>query len=145
MRIAVIGAGMAGLTLAHKLGTHSQVSLFEKSRGVGGRIASRRAEPYSFDHGAQFFKIDSQEFADFMSPLIEKGIIQSWKGRFAEFVGQNIINTRVWDEGLPHYVGVPSMNAIAKYLAQDLDIKLHTQIERIELDTEHEEEKKWLF
>ncbi|HIP78813.1 MAG TPA: FAD-binding protein, partial [Kiloniellaceae bacterium] len=43
-RIAVIGAGLAGLLCARRLqdaGLHPVV--FEKSRGLGGRLATRRA------------------------------------------------------------------------------------------------------
>ena len=52
-KIAIIGAGLSGLTAAHDLKEHANVTLYEKSRGVGGRLATRRAEPFSFDHGAQ--------------------------------------------------------------------------------------------
>jgi len=55
-RVAVVGAGIAGITAARTLaqaGWH--VIVFEKSRGAGGRIATRRTEWGGFDHGAQFF------------------------------------------------------------------------------------------
>lgn len=52
-KIAIIGAGLAGVTAANTLAPHYQVQLFEKSRGAGGRMSSRRFEPYQFNHGAQ--------------------------------------------------------------------------------------------
>lgn len=55
--IAIIGAGMAGLAAARALtqAGHS-ITLYEKSRGVGGRVATRRVEGCIFDHGAQNIK-----------------------------------------------------------------------------------------
>ena len=52
----IIGAGICGLTLAHKL-NHSSLIL-EKSQGVGGRIANRRIQDLGFDHGAPYLKDD---------------------------------------------------------------------------------------
>jgi len=54
--IAVVGAGMAGITCARTLQQAGhQVTVFEKSRGLGGRMATRDSAFGSFDHGAQYF------------------------------------------------------------------------------------------
>ena len=52
-RIAIIGAGLAGLSAARALTAagHTPV-VFEKSRGLGGRLATRRTEFGPIDHGA---------------------------------------------------------------------------------------------
>jgi renalase len=53
--IIIIGAGIAGLLLAQKLkGQGIETLILEKSRGVGGRIATRRIEDLGFDHGASY-------------------------------------------------------------------------------------------
>lgn len=130
-KIAIIGAGLSGLTAATVLKDHADITLFEKSRGVSGRIATRWADPYFFDHGAQFFKADSEEFKNFISPMISEGIIDLWHGRFVEFEHQKIINRRQWNDQPAHYVGVPGMNAIGKYLSQGLNIKLEVRIKSI--------------
>lgn len=127
-KIAIIGAGLAGITAANTLKQHAEVTIFEKSRGVGGRIATRRATPYCFDHGAQFFTIRTKEFKSFCTPMIEQGIIKSWDGNFVEIENKQITQRRSWNQDNPHYVGSPSMNAIAKYISNDLNIKLETQI-----------------
>ena len=55
----IIGAGVCGLSLAHKLSQRGEnVLILEKSRGVGGRIATRRIEEQGFDHGALYFPHD---------------------------------------------------------------------------------------
>ena len=56
-KIAVIGAGLAGITFACKMKGKFDVNVFEKSRGVGGRMSTREENQFTFDHGAQFFKI----------------------------------------------------------------------------------------
>ena len=58
--VAIIGSGMAGLTI-HGL-EHYNCTIFDRSRGVGGRITTRRAPPFQFDHGAPFFKAKSWAF-----------------------------------------------------------------------------------
>ncbi len=97
INIAIIGAGLAGLTAANILKNNANITLFEKSRGVGGRIATRRSEPYFFDHGAQFFKARSAEFKDLINPMIKQGIIQTWNDRFVEFENRKITTRRNWD------------------------------------------------
>ena len=74
-KIAVIGAGLAGLTVARELSQYHQVTVFEKSRGVGGRLATRYAGDYEFDHGAQFFTAKSPQFQAFLKPLIDQGVV----------------------------------------------------------------------
>ena len=66
--IAIIGAGIAGITLARQLQGSAKVSVFEKSRGFGGRMATRRHGSYQFDHGAQFFTARSKQFQKLDEP-----------------------------------------------------------------------------
>lgn len=129
--IAIIGAGLSGLTAANILNDYAEVTIFEKSRGVSGRMSTRRAEPYFFDHGAQYFKARTSEFKAFIDPMIKEGIIATWHARFVEFENKNIIQSKQWDEQYPHYVGVPGMNAIAKYLSQGLNVRLGVRVQSI--------------
>jgi renalase len=130
-KIAIIGAGLSGLTAANCLKKYADITIFEKSRGVSGRMSTRRAEPYFFDHGAQFFKARTDEFKMFIAPMLEKGIIERWDARFVEIENREIISKRQWGDKCPHYVGVKGMNAIASYLSQGLQIVLETRVELI--------------
>ena len=58
MQVAIVGAGMAGLAAARALQAQQawEITVYEKSRGFGGRVASRRRDGYIFDHGAQVIK-----------------------------------------------------------------------------------------
>lgn len=59
--VLIIGAGVSGLTLAHQLKVQQKkIMIIEKSKGIGGRIATRRAGDFTFDHGAQFLKFSTQ-------------------------------------------------------------------------------------
>lgn len=127
-KIAIIGAGLSGLTAAQLLKDYGDVTIFEKSRGVGGRMSTRRAEPYFFDHGAQFFTAKTKPFQAFIQPLLDQGIIEKWNARCVTFDGNNIIEKKTWNDGTPRYVGVPGMNQVAKFLAKDIDIQSNTRI-----------------
>ena len=60
---AVIGAGMAGITAARTLlKAGHRVTIFEKSHGAGGRMASRNTPYGSFDHGTQYFTVRNPDF-----------------------------------------------------------------------------------
>ncbi|MEM8682913.1 MAG: FAD-dependent oxidoreductase [Pseudomonadota bacterium] len=127
-RIAIIGAGLAGLVIARELQGRHELVLFEKARGVGGRMATRYAGEFRFDHGAQFFTARSSRFRRFLAPFIEDGTVARWQARFAEHTRSTITATRQWGDDYPHYVGAPGMNALPKRLAETLDVRLQTRI-----------------
>ena len=62
MKIAIIGSGIAGLSAARELRQNGvDVYLYEKSRGVGGRMSTRYAGDWEFDHGAQYFTAQDED------------------------------------------------------------------------------------
>lgn len=132
VKIAVIGAGLSGLTFSRLASSQCKISLFEKSRGVGGRLATRRAPPFSFDHGAQYFTVKNNAFMEFLKPMIDEGVIQTWRPKFVEIHGNKVIRETNWSDEYSHYVGTPSMNAIAKFLVKDIDINLESTITHLE-------------
>ena len=135
-KVAIIGAGLSGLVVARRLQGTADVHLFEKSRGAGGRMATRYAGEFEFDHGTQFFTARTKEFQAFLSPLIEAGIVADWSGPFAEFDHSELKSIRPWDEHYPHYVGTPRMNRIGKELSKELDIRFETTISGCHRDDE---------
>ena len=130
-RIAVIGAGIAGLTLARELTPLAGVEVFEKSHGYGGRMATRQAGLYQFDHGAQFFSAKSEAFAEFLQPHIERGYVARWDANFVEIDAGSIVSRRGWADGPAHYVATPRMSTLAKQMAAGLDIRLATRVTRL--------------
>jgi renalase len=105
--IAIIGAGMAGLMAARALRERgATVVVLEKSRGVGGRMATKRVGPAVFDHGAQFFTIRDRAMAEWLADWQARGVAVKWPG---------VANER--------WTGRPGMTAVAKRLSDGLDIK----------------------
>jgi renalase len=112
MKIAIIGAGIAGLTLARHLNPKYEITIFEKSKGLGGRMATRYDDEYEFDHGAQYFTARSQEFKDFLKPYIEKNIVTAWHPKVTTLEQGKKPYKRDWFE--PHYVATPRMTSLCK-------------------------------
>lgn len=106
MRIALLGAGLAGLAAARRLrAAGAAVRLYDKGRAPGGRVATRRAGGGQFDHGAQYFTAREPGFA---AALREAGAAP-------------------WPDA-ERFVGTPGMSALPRALAAGLDIALSRQI-----------------
>jgi renalase len=122
-RIAIIGAGMAGISCAHALQQQDlAVTLFDKSRGIGGRLATRRTDGGdSFDHGAQYITTRSADFSAFIDRLRHDGAAAEWQPRLGTDA-----------EHHPWFVGTPGMSALLKPLAEKLDIRLSTTVSTLE-------------
>jgi predicted NAD/FAD-dependent oxidoreductase len=121
-QIIIIGAGISALLAAKQLNDHGwPVKLLEKSRGVGGRMATRRYEQAVFDHGAQFFTTRQPLFKQCVDGWISDGVAQRWASGFTGWDG-----TR-GDDGHTRYRGHPGMNGIPKHIAHDLNIHLNTR------------------
>jgi renalase len=119
MRVAVIGAGIAGLTCAHELArADANVTVFEKSRGLGGRLATRRQGDLAFDHGAQFVTARSRPFVSFAQLAVRAGVLDAWRPRIAED-GRNQWPAPIED----WWIGTPGMSALVRPLARNLDIQ----------------------
>lgn len=129
-RVAVVGAGMAGLTAARTLHDHGlEVTVFDKSRGVGGRLATRRAASgVFFDHGAQYFTIRDPRFARYVCSWLDRGLVQPWEGRIVEIRDNTVVDDKSNSE---RYVGVPAMNSIAQHLACELPLQRETRVSEL--------------
>jgi len=126
----LIGAGISGLTAARELTKKGHtVTVLDKGRGVGGRLATRRIDQSRVDHGAQYFTAQSTEFQVFVKTLLLEGIAGIWP------VTDSV------DAPL-HYVGDNGMSAIAKYMAQPVNVKTGERVIRLEKIT-HEEGNGW--
>ena len=108
-RCAVIGAGLAGLTAARALADAGlAVVVFEKSRGLGGRLATRRTrEGLDYDHGAPLVPRAPAAFADYLDRAVAAGAAAD-----------------VADGA----VGLPGMSALVAPLAEGLDIRFGVEV-----------------
>ena len=127
--VGIIGAGFSGLNAARTLINHGlNVRLFEKSRGPGGRMASRRTEGSTFDHGAQYFTARDPRFEQYVRTWINQGLVEPWRGRIAQAQGGRIAPK---PDDTVRYVGVPRMSALTRYLSSGLDIRYQMRIARV--------------
>ena len=138
--VAVIGAGLAGCTVAHHLSEIASVKLFEKSKSLGGRIATRVSCDHQFDHGAQFFTARSSDFKDFLTPLVDAGCVARWDARFAEFDGAQLIRQTEWGGSPSHWVGTPTMSGFVERLSNGLDCVFDVEVARVE-----KEKDRWIL
>lgn len=127
--IAIIGAGLAGLSCAQALTAQGHhVQMFEKSRGVGGRMSTRSFETWACDHGAQYFTATDPAFKLQVERWQSAGAAALWEAQVTSFEADG---WQVMKPSVGRYVGTPSMTAPAKQLAKDLTIQFSTTIDQL--------------
>jgi predicted NAD/FAD-dependent oxidoreductase len=126
IKIAVIGAGLSGLSLSRQMQKKGfAVDIFDKARGVGGRMSSRRTSWGYIDHGTQYFTVKHPLFQEFLQDY--DSVVSVWNGKFAR-----------WQEGElravllenPRYVASVGMNNLCKSMG--LEVRLETRIIALE-------------
>ncbi len=128
LQVAVVGAGLAGLACARVLADAGlRVTVFEKSRGPGGRTSTRREGMFRFDHGTIDFGCSdlgtaSPTLRTWWTAWERTGLVRSWSPR------------RVGGEGIggpPAWVAVPGNNSVAHALASGLDVRTGVRVARL--------------
>jgi hypothetical protein len=120
-RVAIIGAGIGGVVLGQALAGRHDVVVFEKGRGVGGRMATRQAPGFAFDHGAQFFTARDPRFVALVEQAMAAGAVGEWTAPIASLGADGRLSLASPRE--PHYVGMPGMNSFVRALAGDVTIR----------------------
>jgi renalase len=123
--VAVIGGGIAGVTCAKQLlSAGLNVVVFEKARGVGGRMSTRRTDWAQYDHGAQYFTVRDPGFRRLMEGMLSNGTVAVWQPVMEK------------PDSEPWYVATPGMTAIARFLANGLDVRTSHRVVAISREGE---------
>lgn len=110
--IIVVGAGISGLLLAASLKARGEsVVVLEKSRGLGGRLATKRVGGAVFDQGAQYFTARQAAFRALVAAWRTRGAVTKWPAADTD-----------------RLIGTPSMNAVGRLLAEGLDVRRESQV-----------------
>ena len=132
MNVVVVGAGISGSVCAWRLAKFGHnVTLVEKGRGVGGRMATRRMEGARIDHGAQFFTVRDSRMEELLSLWVAEKAVVPWYDHIP---------------GLPdlprgqRYRGTEGMTSPAKVLAKEFSVETNLFVDRIRRDGQ-----KWLI
>ena len=119
--ILIVGAGLTGLIAAGELkSSRRDVLVIDKSRGVGGRLATRRIGNAAFDHGAQFITARNLRFTDLLKEWQELGLLEEWY--------------RGTEDDHIRWRGNSSMTAAAKHLAKSLNVLLEKRMTALKRD-----------
>jgi predicted NAD/FAD-dependent oxidoreductase len=124
--VLIVGAGLAGLNAARILKAEGvRAVLVDKGRSVGGRMATRRIGGGLADHGAQFFTVRDPEFQTMLDGWLADGMAFEWSRGWSD---GSLAETR---DGHPRYAIKGGMNALAKHLAHELDVRVNFKVESV--------------
>jgi hypothetical protein len=121
MRVAVIGAGMAGLTAARLIAAAGHdVTVLDKGRRPGGRMATKQlGSPASADHGAQFFTARSEAFSAAVEGWLADGTVHEWCRGFSA------------EDGHPRFAVANGMAELAAHLSVGLDVRSSVHVDAV--------------
>jgi len=126
-RIAVIGAGMTGLTAARQLTDRGfAVTVFEKSRGLGGRLATRRTiDGLTFDHGAQYVTAREDRFRSMLGDALAAKVASQWSPIVSS---EEVFSPSEW------MVGTATMNKLIAPIAEGIPVQRQMKVTSITRD-----------
>ncbi|MEQ8438974.1 MAG: FAD-dependent oxidoreductase [Ilumatobacter fluminis] len=120
MRVAVVGAGIAGLSTAARLATDHDVVVLERNDTIGGRLGTIAIGGATFDAGAQFFTVRGDDLRARTDDWLERGVAFEWCRGFGAA------------DGYPRYAGAGGMSTLAIDLADGLDVRTRHMVFSLE-------------
>ncbi|HEY9879590.1 MAG TPA: FAD-dependent oxidoreductase [Leptolyngbyaceae cyanobacterium] len=139
----IIGAGLAGLCCARRLQRGgSRVLVLEKSRGLGGRLATRRVDNQPVDHGCKFLQSTNSLMVQLIDRLQERRILLPWQAACYNIADDGHLKAEPYSD---RFVAPLGMTTVAKELAEGLDIWRQTRVTGLVWEDSSEEsmESAW--
>lgn len=127
LKVAVIGAGIAGLSCARELRRAGYfVEVFEQDRVIGGRLATARIGLESFDYGAQYLTARGTAFRLFIDEVADLGYAARWTPR------SQVSGPEGGGQMMPWYVGTPGMASIVRPLTESIRVQTSRRVHTLE-------------
>lgn len=124
MKIGIIGAGISGLTAGKKLAQAGHdVTVIEKNRSLGGRLATYTKGDQIFDYGVSSIISSDPTFEFFMEMLKEKSSLKEWARDFALFDGTQLHEINPNRPRNSYHVSEEGISSIADYMSRWVDVK----------------------
>lgn len=133
-RIAVVGAGVAGLTVAYELRDSAlDVTIYEKSRGYGGRAATRGRHGCRYDHGAPFLQPTSARVHRLITAHLPTEQLVRVPGPIWTFDAEGTLRKPADDDSRPRWTYTHGISTLGKLLAHHGRVEVHrgTRIENL--------------
>jgi len=148
MKIAVIGAGVAGLTAGRVLAESGhEIVVFEKSRGYGGRLATRYAgkkNTTKLDHGLPYLEVSSAKIEPLINELVNSGILKPWNGPFVHLNKKGELTQLKPTK--KRFIAPKGMNQVGKKLARMVDVRSQTKVSGLtHIGEDRSKKKSWML
>ncbi|HDZ47951.1 hypothetical protein LCGC14_0150200 [marine sediment metagenome] len=118
--VAIIGAGIAGLACGQVVANSNvHVTLFDKARGPGGRMSSKRRPSATLDLGAQAFSVRDGNFQSTVDEWLTVGCIAPWPTSTYQASSSGWLTH---NDGQQRYTGAPRMSALTRHLSDTLTV-----------------------
>ncbi|TVP89736.1 MAG: FAD-dependent oxidoreductase [Pseudomonadaceae bacterium] len=139
LKIAIIGAGLSGISAARSLvAAGHAVVIFDKSRGSGGRLSSKRTEFGQFDMGAQYFTARDHSFRQELKTWLDARCVEEWTPRLYQYDQSGLRRSQ---DNQQRFVGYPRMTAWSRALLEGLELVSSTRIEKLQA----QDDGQWLL
>lgn len=128
MSVAVVGAGISGVACARALRAAGvDVIVHERSRTVGGRMASPLLHDRRVDTGAAYFTVDSAEFATVAADWQRRGLATVWTDTLAV---HSLDGLRA-SSGPQRWRAPGGLRSLVADPADGLDVRLGSAVDRV--------------
>jgi renalase len=134
MKIAVVGAGFTGCLLANFLDSIDvDISIFEKSRGCGGRASTKQTDWGQCDLGASVVHAQKAEFVEFMQNMCEQELASKWPKNISisQYDTLNNHTLAKFFSEKAHYVFNSKMNAACRHWIKNANLYTNNLISQI--------------